>query len=291
MKKPNTRNVLMIIIAILLVSGAFVLAEYRNKQANLVYSNKNIAVLDRSNDLADLENTTDWKKILLANDIGSSTKITDLTKSEEKLTATDILGRDFFARYMELRQMGGVGDKLSQQELINQVLKNGMILSTPKAYTSLEILTKSDSSVESIKQYGNQIGNIFKTYTISSRNEAVIAKDAMEKENPEILKELDPIIKSYKNIINGILKIQAPQDMAVIHLNLVNSVNSLIFVAESFRKSAVDPLAGIQATSLVLRNIQDLNTIFGEIRNKFNSLNISYSNNESGSIFISNQNI
>jgi hypothetical protein len=287
MKKPNTRNVLMIILAILLVSGAFLLAEYRNKQANLIYTNKNSVTLDTTNNLADLENTTDWKKILLENNSASSTKINDLTKTQEKLTATDVLARDFFARYMELRQMGGANDKLSQEELINQVLKNGMVLTTPKAYTSIDILTKSDNSTESIKQYGNQVGNIFKTYTVQSRNEAVIAKDAMEKEDPEILKELDPIVKSYKNILNALLKVRAPQDMAVIHMNLVNSVSSLLFMAEGFRKSIVDPLAGIQATSLVLKNMQSLNNIHTEIREKISSLGISYTSSEGGSIFIS----
>ena len=254
----------MILVAVLLVGGAFLLAEARNKQAEIVYTSPTIST---PTGLADLGNDVDWKKILLANEQASSTNTKDLTKDQEELTGTDLLGRDFFAKYMELRQMGGANDKLSQEDLVSQVLKNGVMLASPKTYTIADILIKDDSSKEAIKKYASDVEMVFKLYTISSRNEAVIAKDAVDRETPEILKEIDPIIKSYKNILSGLIKIQAPQTITKMHLDLVNSVSSLVFIAENLRKIGVDPLAGVQAIARYLATIQQFSTAFNNVKN------------------------
>lgn len=278
------KNVLMILIAILLVGGAFLLAEYRNKQAEqLIYTGTTIAT---SSDLSDYENATDWKNILLATDKNASSTVKDITKQPEKLTPVDVLGRDFFARYMELRQMGNVDDPLSQQVLINEVLRNGFVTDSPKVYAGTDIVVKEDVSMASIRQYGNDLGSILKTYSVQSRNEAVITQEALTKSDPTILKELDPILVSYKNILTNILKIPVPQTLAKNHLDLVNIMSSSIFMIENFKKSVDDPIAGIQATNLAVKNTENVISIFDNIRKSFSSLGITYSASEGGSILI-----
>lgn len=277
------KNVLMILIAILLVGGAFLLAEYRNKQAEqLIYTGTTIAT---SSDLSDYENATDWKNILLATDKNASSTVKDITKQPEKLTPVDVLGRDFFARYMELRQMGNVDDPLSQQVLINEVLRNGFVTDSPKVYVGTDILVKEDTSMASVRQYGNDLGSILKTYSVQSRNEAVITQEALTKSDPTILKELDPILVSYKNILTNILKISVPQTLAKNHLDLVNIMSSSIFMIENFKKSLEDPMAGVQAVSIAVKNSESIIGIFDKIRTSLSAQNISYSGSEGGSIF------
>jgi hypothetical protein len=272
----------MILIAILLVGGAFVLAEYRNKQAEIVYIEPTIST---STDLQNLSDSTDWKKILLANDKNSSTTIKDLTKKNEKLTPIDMLSRNFFARYMELRQTGNIDDPASQQDLINQVLKDGIVLATPKIYKYTDILVKEDDSNEAIKQYGNDLAAVLKTYSVNSRNEGVIVKDAFDKKDMSILNELNPILNSYQKILNGVLKIPTTKSMAANHLNLVNLLSSSIFMIESYKKSVNDPMAGIQAISLGVKNGDDSIIIFDSIRKSISSHSITYLPSENGYIF------
>ena len=276
----------MILVAILLVGGAFLLAEYRNKQTENIYTN---TIIEKPNYNENIESDIDWKKILLVNDYATTSGSTgDSNKVNEKLTATDLLGRDFFARYMELRQMGGANDKLSQEQLVTEILESGVMLSTPKIYTVADILIKYDDNTDSLKKYGNDAGGIIKSNSISSRNEAIITKDAIDTDNMKILKELDPIIKSYRNTLTSLLKVQAPQSISNMHLDLVNSMSSLVFIAEGLRKVDVDPLAGIQAIARYTATMQQFAASVNNIKNKLLPLGIVYSTKEGGTFFLPN---
>ena len=291
-KKSGTKNVLMILIAIMLVSGAFVFAEYRNKQVITTYSNETVIASDNDNYNKIInENDIDWKKILIANDLSSSTKKINSIKQNENLTQTDLFSRDFFTRYMELRQMGISNDKISQEDVASQVLKNGIMLSVPKTYKESDILINNNTDIESLRKYGNDAGQIFKTYVVKSRNEAIIVKDYTDKSDPKILEELDPIIKSYKNMLNGLLKVSAPTSLSNEHLNLINTMSSLVYIVEGLRKMDIDPLAGIQAVARYTETYQQFISVINNIKSKLSSTGIIYSNIDGGSFFIPNKTI
>lgn len=283
MKKPNTKNVLMILIAILLVGGAFLVAEYRNKQVELV--NNEAVIISTTTYTGFIENTEDWKKILIATDKSASSTLKDLTKNNEVLTPTDILARDFFARYMELKQLGTSKDPESQADLVKNALSN-VVLEQPKLYTTNDkILTKADISKEAVKQYGNEIGNIFLKNRTGSRNEAIIARDALQKGDPELLKELDPIISSYQKMLNSFIKVVVPQSLLNAHLNLINSMNSALFIVTQLRKSGADPLSGVQATARYQATVKQMHDSLAAIRKGILDLGITYNTSEGGYIF------
>jgi hypothetical protein len=284
-KYPNTKNVFMILIAIILVGAAFLFAEYRNKGDVTTYSKNNISA--QPSDYIEPQNTqsnTDWKKVLLANETVGSSTIKDLTKRTGELEPIDAVSRQFFAQYMELRQLGSSNDKLSQQELIEKTISS-MTLATPKPYVIGQIVTKLDISNEAIRQYGNDIGDIFKKYGVQSRNEGVIVRDSQLKEDPSILKELDPIAESYKKIISALLKLSVPKTIETLHLDIINSMNKGLFVVESFKKSDMDPVSGLQAVSQYQSVSSSLTSSLMAIRKYIASLGIVYSPNEAGYIF------
>ena len=293
------KNIVFILVAILLVGGSFVFAEYRNKQAENIYVAPEItSLIDRSaQDLdTDGDGMKDWEEILVGTDpkdakskgsgSSSSSLVKDVTKTPaEKLEPIDQVSREFFARYMELRQLGISSDKLNQQDLVNKTIAS-IPSSEAKAYTSKEILVKTDISKEAVKQYGNEMASVFKKYVISSRNEGIIVKDAVQKGNPEILRELDPVIESYKNIVNGLLKIQAPMSMETLHLDLVNSINSVLFMMKLFRNTMADPLSGVQAASQYLIVQENFFDSLRAIQSYLTYLGITYQTSEPASYFI-----
>lgn len=279
----------MIAFAILLVGGALFFAEYRNDKAKVVYtapevitSTSSEQILPQNTD-TDGDGFKDWEEILVGTDPKDPkskeslkkkpTVVEDLTKIKTKLEPIDNISREFFARYMELRQVGLSKDKLSQEEIVSKTV-GGIVLPEPKIYGLDEIYLKKDSSNESVVGYGDEISSIFKKYAIQSRNEAVITREATEKESPEILKEIDPILVSYENILKDLLKIQAPQSMSVLHLDLINSVSGVIFVTKGFRDSAIDPLKGAQAVSYYQITQQSLYDALIAIKSYFNYLGI-----------------
>lgn len=297
-KKGSIRNVFLIIFAVLLVGGAFAFAEYRNKQANNIYvAPKVVATVNDNNAELDTDNdgVKDWEEILVGTDpkdAKSKTSITtsgtvskDLTKeNKEKLSQVDLISRDFFARYMELRQLGSSADALSQKDAASKTVGN-IVLPTPKSYVMSDFVTKPDSSKEAIKQYGNEISAIFAKYAIKSRNEGVITKEALETENLEILKEIDPIIASYKNIVNGLLAVQVPESLKELHLDLINATNGAVFIAQSLRKVDIDPIAGVQGVNLYLSVARQLSDAALAIKSYFSYLGITYDPTEPGYLF------
>ncbi len=279
----------MILISIILVGGAFLFAEYRNKNGKEVYIKNDVSLEKTStSSLKYSDNNTDWKKVLLTNEMFGSTTITDLTKKAEKLEQIDSVSRQFFAQYMELRQMGNSGVKLSQQELIDKTIGN-ITFSSPVDYTLNKIVTKKDSTFDSIKKYGNDVGDIFNKYSVKSRNEGVIVRDYQLKDDESVLNELDPIIKSYKNIINALLKLETPLELNKIHLDIINSTNKCLFIAELFKKAAVDPLSGLQAASQYKTVSSGLFSSVVALKTYLLSQNIKYLPNEGGYIFTKQQ--
>jgi serine/threonine protein kinase len=293
------KNIVFIILAILLVGGSFVFAEYRNKQAKDVYvAPEVVSGIDRtSQDIdTDSDGTRDWEEILLGTDPKdpkskpdasktNTTAVKDVTVTQKELEPIDLVSREFFARYMELRQTGLSANEASQQELIERTV-NGIKLNEAKPYLATEIKVRTDNSTESVKRYGNDIASVFKKYAIQSRNEGVIAKDALEKNDPKILEELDPVIASYRNIVNGILAVETPQITSTMHLDLLNGMNSALFVAQSFRKSSIDPIAGLQAASQYLSSGYKVLDAMTALKGYLTYLGVTYLATEPGVIFI-----
>lgn len=292
------KNIVFILVAILLVGGSFVFAEYRNKQAENIYvAPEIVSSIDKSaQDLdTDADGLKDWEEILVGTnpkDAKSKTSLTssasptkNVTKSPEKLEPIDAVSREFFARYMELRQVGLSADQGSQQELVQKTVE-GIQLSTSKDYLTPEIKVRADNSQDSIKRYGNDVAAVFKKYAIQSRNEGVIAKDALQKNDPEILKELDPVIESYRNIVNGLLAIETPQITSTMHLDILNGMNSALFVSQSFRKSALDPLVGLQAAAQYLNTGYKVLDAMRGLQSYLIYLGIVYAPSEPGVLFI-----
>ncbi len=298
-EKGSVRNIILIFIAILLVGGSFAFAQYRNDNKQSIYTasdtvNINSTGTESHNIDTDGDGLKDWEEILVgsnprdAKSKGEVSKKTpldnDLTIKKENLTSTDILSRDFFARYMELRQIGASGDKLSQEDAVSQSVGT-LAFPQPKVYTTANIYTDSTIGKEAVRIYVNKIGTIFKTYIISSRNEAAIVKESTDKENPKILEELDPIIASYKKVLTGLIKIPVPSSMTQMHLDIINSLSGVIFINELFRKSATDPVLGLQAAGSYLRYAGKFNISYNNIRSYITFLGITYMEQEGGSFF------
>lgn len=291
------KNVFLIIFAVLLVGGAFAYSEYRNKQSKNIYKAPVLAAkasVESAEIDTDSDGMKDWEEILAGSDpkdpkskvtmSSNSTVSADLTKKTEKLSQTDLISRDFFARYMELRQLGSSADAFSQKEVASKTVGN-IVLPTPKSYVLSDITTKDDNSKEAIKQYGNDIANIFNRYGVQSRNEAVIAKEALDAEDYEKLKEIDPIIESYKNIVNGLLSLPIPSAISTLHLELVNSMNTQVFIAKALRNSEVDSLASVSAINLYISAQKKLMDSFLAIKSYFSYLGVVFNTGEAGYLF------
>ena len=205
--------------------------------------------------------------------------------SQAKLTETDKFGRELFTQYLQLRQYGLSADPDSQEQLVQNLLKSGTLSQTAKVYTEKEIIISSAATKEADRQYGNAVGTIFSTYSIQSKSEPVIIKESLDSGSDSVLLELDPIIKSYQNILDRLLKTPAPKSVADIHLQIVNAVSGALFSAQSFKKMNSDPILTLQSIARYPQIAEDLAEGIFNLKNYLLISNITYASNEGGYLF------
>ena len=197
---------------------------------------------------------------------------------------TDALGRDVFAKYMQLRQTGLGKDPASQQQVISDLIASGAFSVNAKVFLDSDVKTKSDASLEAVKQYGNDLGMIFQNHNLVSRSEGAIVKDAISKNDASVLKELEPIAKNNAAIETDLLALTVPSSVVSLHKNLINGISKAVFVDQSLQKALVDPLVAAQGVANYVSAAQNLYNALQGIRSYMTSLGIKYNSNEVGAI-------
>ncbi|MDB5259586.1 MAG: hypothetical protein JWO73_794, partial [Candidatus Taylorbacteria bacterium] len=216
MNYVTKKNIVLIVIAALFVTGVFFITEYRNKNAEqAIYLSKSADIIATSTVMSEEEIAAnnvdsdgdglhDWEEVLWSTDpknpdsdgdgtpdgaevaagrnpLVKKTKSADdsfaalarkasASSSKETLTITDEFGRDFFSKYMELRQSGKAKDKDAQAGVIDELLSSSKYNVAPRTYNDNDLILKNNSDKDSLQLYSDQIGTIFKKNTVSSRN-------------------------------------------------------------------------------------------------------------------------
>lgn len=209
--------------------------------------------------------TGDWRKQFLDEKSPSSSlkgpaSAETSQAQEEKLTATDLLGRAFLTKFGELEQSGLSADEKSVESVMNQVSSDIIAsLPQPKTYSASDIQTIA-SSVNSLAAYAKSISVVFARYT-PSQSEAAIANKALTEENMSLLEGIDPIIASYKALLDELRAIPAPTPLAQHHVGLLNGVSLAIYNAEAIRNMEADPVRGLAGVSLGVAAMQNIANI------------------------------
>ena len=224
----------------------------------------------------------------LVKGVGSKKTETTNTNKSAPLNNTDKFGRELFSRYIELKQAGEAGTAVGRDKIVQAMLQSGNLVETPRqdVLKSLILLGDSANLTEStIKEYGNAVGKVLTTYSIKSRNENFIIRDYLANTDETAFAELDRIITSYKNIRAGLLKVAIPSDMAQTHLDLINSINELIFIVEAYRRVEIDPIATLQAVGMYQNTYDNFKNALSSIKDYFLNHSITYNSTEYGKIF------
>ena len=241
---------------------------------------------DESNSI--INSDTNWKDQFM--NVATSTKTKPSTAitaiaTATPLTLTDALGQTFFTNFAKLKQANLTTDDQSVQSVIEQTINNTVAAaSTPKTYSTLDIIISPITSPTSIHAYGNAVALAF-TNNAPRMDAMTIASRAMDTNDMTILKQIDPVIASYDKMIKAILAIPAPRVFSSGHVDLVNSLSLLLYVAKGLRNVDTDPMqtlvavGGYQPAQVALRD-----ALF-TMRDYFNTNNVSFINTEPGSFF------
>ncbi len=208
-----------------------------------------------------------------------------LSLSDKPLTATDIIARDLFTQYAQARKAGNKLDLATEQQIISSVLSRNALSSNPPSYKKSDILLSKSSDGLGLREYGNAMGAIVKKYSIGNENEMTIFERAVNNDDPDELKQLDPIIGAYVGMLTEMTSTAVPEKALIPHLSLLNSMNAILFTIKNLRAVYEDPATALASLNAYFDYSRDLGESLKSIHDFFAGKNISFTKDEDGFYF------
>ncbi len=294
----QVKNIIYIsIIVAILGFGAFSLYETyiaTDSSSSLGYTTEKIST--DSNLDSDNDGLKDWEEILWrtnpfitdsdgdgTNDgdevaLGRDPSIrgpADSTQTESRENSTNKIAEDLISSYLETDGKSFV----DTDKFISDILKNTYIATQTTIYTSADIQISSNS-ISDIRTYGNNTARALRT--AQQQNELVVFATALDNNDEFKIRELDPIIKNYRETLSSLLTIPTPPEFEVRHLALINSMNKVIANIEGMRLLFSDTTTAVSSVSTYQTDLNQFILNLKNLATKISKKGIEYSTDESG---------
>lgn len=268
---PRKQTLLIFTLCALVTGGTAFYVYGQNSGSTTSATTQNVAsaILSTATSTKIVSND-DWKKQFLEASKGTDYKTTASANAkavkEAPLTTTDILGRNFLAKYAQLHQAGLTTDDQTVSDLMSQaILDSTANLPEPKTYSSKDIVTIPNNT-RSISDYRNIIDAVAKEYS-AREDEAAVATNAFEIEDMTTLSKIDPIIAQYKKLIGRLLATPVPVAFIQHHIELLNGMSAGLYSAQAFRHIDTDTLMGFAAVRVNAVSFAQINKALYDIKN------------------------
>jgi len=290
----NKKKLAYIALALIFIGGA-VLLFLESKNKGEIYSSKFEGAVMASVQKSLDRQMPNWEETL-KNTTGSSSdnwqtpadKNTGASGSAE-LTETDKFAQDFFQKYLLLRN-GRSDNEITdaeKQSLIVSMLTEAPFTEPIQSYKLLDLNIITSESKIAIKNYGNALGKIMVDNSIpKSEHELVIFEKAFNDDNPDELKNLDPIIGKYQDSLIELLKTPVPENAARSHLQLVTAMEFMVKSTSGFKLMFTDPIKALGYARFYPQSVNTFVDAYKKLRAYFISQNISFDKSESGFVFM-----
>ena len=286
---PRTQTVVTFIVCAVVIGGVATYV-YGGALASLTKKKgSSVAVISATSSSTDqLIETASWKETFFNVTDASGKKYetssaTNISAGSEveKITATDIFGREFFSKYMSLRKTGMIENTDAKDALVDQIIESGqMITDGPKVYTVADLKIAAVEDDASREAYANAVAHTMVSHQ-PAEHEGMIAKEALETGDNERLADIDPIIVAYSTVRSDLLAIPAPLSATQYHLNLVNGMSEAVANAVSLRNTLTDPLQTLATLSRYQMTEKNVFDTVVNLRAYFNSYGIVFSPTDS----------
>ena len=233
--------------------------------------------------------STEWKKQFFditggTNAITGSKKLATST-NDTPLTLTDQVSRDLFARYIQLKQNNLDTNPQLVQDSIDQTVANAQIgANQPKIYYAKDVTISKDSSVQAIHNYANTVAAILIKYS-PSQSPADIASNAFDKNDMTLLAQIDPIIAQFKKMSQLLIVTPVPVALMQNHLDLINSITSMISISQGLRNIEGDPMQSLVSLGNYVNTQTNVFNSLVNIQTYLNTNHITFTTTESGILF------
>jgi hypothetical protein len=204
-----------------------------------------------SNSDTDGDKTTDGDEISQGrdpkktgpNDKTNTQNTQQYTAGLSDITLTEQVSKDFFSRYIAVKQQN---KDLTQEEaalIAQSVIQNVSVPVTMKLYTITDIKITNDTSTLSKNTYRDAlVAALSKNSPKGIESELVLFTRALQTQKESDLLNMDLIIAGYKNIIKDTLQVSVPKNAIADHLIYLNALSAIYDDITYMRFILSDPI-------------------------------------------------
>jgi len=240
---------------------------------------------DPQNEDSDGDGTIDGEEVREGRDPvkpGPNDKIEPANKykqADEKEGSNTVTGAliNQILTYTSAQQSGNLNIKTKEEldVFLAEEIKKNTSINTPSKYSINDLTIVNINSTEKFIEYKERMESILKKYSdLYTETELDIVATAVENNDETILNKLDPYINTYKKLINDLLLIDVPSDIAQLHLEIANVYEKLINSVINMRKGAEDPIRNLigiaEYRESAIKITDALIKLFDEVNNKLN---------------------
>ncbi len=264
MSKPQRRILVAIFFGVLLMVSAYFMGKQAPTSSGsvtpIVVGREYIKPVD-----SDQNGVPDWQDNLLGTDAISLE--TSSTTYERPTTVTGRFGIAFFEDLVRSKMYGVFGK--TKEELAADSAEKLRNEAIDELFTEKDITLFETSDPKVLKSYGNQVATILTSHPNNGDSEIYILQDYLRYDDPEKLKELEPIALAYTTIVKGLLETQVPSGYTKEHLDLLNALNAVREDIRGMQKVDEDALYALLRTK---RYEDDVLGMSNALKNLFNAL-------------------
>jgi hypothetical protein len=186
---------------------------------------------------------------LLSSNIAFQDQTNDTAGAEfNPSSETEKFSQDFLTQYLVAKQTAGGNnlDTAAKDNLVNSLVNSVNSAPVVLVYKISDIKTSGDNSNETLKNYGNRIGEIFKSHlNPEPGTEIYTFRDAVKNNDQNKFEELGKNVKNYQELVNDCLNLVAPSAVKDNHLQLVNNLALLRDITSKFQNFPNDPVGSM----------------------------------------------
>ena len=207
---------------------------------------------------------------------------TPVISSETNLTETEKMMRTLLTVAQKDDQNDPNFPDTVAKNIVNDLSQK--VQAVPKNYTVKNISTVMET-VSSLKQYGNELGGIFKKYDSQGleQNKLLYAITLSLKTGDNTsFKDVPSLEKGRQNEIAAILKIKVPEEIASFHIDILNEMSGMILSMENITTTLGDPTRGLIGMQQYKNESTSFNTSLDAIKNHLSNSGVEFTPGENG---------
>ena len=205
------------------------------------------------------------------------------TNTFKNLTNTDVFAQNLFTQYLSLRGSNKSIDDVDKNLLVSSVVDTVLNKKLSKKYKIADLNIVNNTSSVILKKYGNDFARIIQSYADDlQQNELEVFERMLKTENQEDAMYLNNSSAVYDSAINELRVIEVPNDLAFVHLDILNSYVAVSIALKDMSMALDDPIRGLNGFSIHINTKDSQIGMFKEIRDYFIDNKIIFNTNEAG---------